>query len=228
VEFCSPRRPTRYPPISGGVRLEGFLPESLSKEDVEDLVARLIDLARAYKQLGRSTDHAQFAIFALQDLTGKWFFFVASALGFGSRNAVLGFNLSARALRFILTKGLRVAVTHFFDDFSHIEPRRFSAANADCVEWLFDLLGWDYKKSAEDLLPPASVFAPLGVLIDLSSPGLAVVSNTPKRRAKILEEIEFLISLESVPGAAVESLLGVCQFTKPRQAGVPAPSSFAG
>ena len=205
--------------LRDGSALRGKLHKSLTAEEVEKLQARLVDLKRAYKQLARRPEDAPFAIFGLPRRDGSWAFFEALALGFGARNAVNGFNLPARALRFILNTGLLIPTTHFFDDFSHIEPSAFSDSNSEMVEWLFTLLGWEYKSAPGDLLPSASCFSPLGVEIDFSHGGWAVVSNTKKRRQKILDECERLRVAELVPFADIESLLGVCQFMETQTSG---------
>ena len=205
--------------LSNGSTLEGTLHTSLTPELVELLKARLIDLKRAYKQLANNPRDAPFAIFGLKDPDGNWVFFEALVLGFGSRNAVMGFNLMARALRFIMNLGLLVPVTHFFDDFSQVEPEPFSDSNCECVQWLLNLLGWQYKDGPEDLLPPSSCFTPLGVQLDFSHRGWVKVSNTAKRLAKIQSETTRLIDLPKIPHHDVESLVGVCQFAEAQTSG---------
>ena len=169
--------------LADGSSLEGRLHSSLTPELVELLKARLIDLKKAYKQLAIHPRDAPFSIFGIKDLSGEWVFFEALVLGFGSRNAVMGFNLMARALRFIINAGLMIPVTHFFDDFSHVEPEVFSDMNCESVEWLFNLLGWQFKDGPEDLLPPSATFSPLGVRINFSISGWVEISNTPKSQS---------------------------------------------
>ena len=205
--------------LSDGSAIEGTLHSSLTPEMVDILMARLIDLKRAYKQLASNPDDAAFAIFGLRNPQGEWVFFEASVLGFGSRNAVLGFNLVARALRFIANKGLLIPVTHFFDDFSHVEPSEFSAGNCDALEWMFNLLGWSYKDGPDDLKAAAPCFAPLGVRISFEVPGWVEVANTQKRLDKIQEEVKRLVSLPRIPTHDVESIVGVCQFTEAQTSG---------
>ena len=104
--------------LSDGKVLQGKLHESPSKAEAAALRARIIDLARAYKQLARRVKDADLAIFALQDADGVLQFYEAVALGFGAKNAVYSFNLMARALRHALNVLLLVPATHFYDDFS--------------------------------------------------------------------------------------------------------------
>ena len=197
----------------------GFLHESSTKESVEQLTARLIDLKRAYKQLARSPRDAELCIFALQDEHGVWHFFIALALGFGARNAVFGFNLAARAIRFILCRGLWVSASHFFDDFSHVQPEAYCKSNSEAVEQALHILGWDYKDGPEDLLPPRPVFSPLGVQVCFREHGYAVVSNTPKRREKILSSIDELTAADKIDHDEVVSLIGVCNFAEAQTSG---------
>ena len=48
----------------------------------------------------------------------------------------MSFNIIARALRFLMNVGILVPATHFFDDYSHVEPKAFAAANSEAVEWI--------------------------------------------------------------------------------------------
>ena len=74
----------------------------------------------------------------------------------------------ARGLRHILNVLLWIAATHFYDDFSQIDPKVFALESCQATEDLFSLLGWSYKDDAEQLLPAAPSFTPLGVAMDFS------------------------------------------------------------
>ena len=205
--------------LEDGTILEGTRHEELDQEGARALLARIIDLERAYKQLARPAWESHLAIFALLTEGGEWQFFESMALGFGARNAVFGFNLPARAIRYILNVCLFIPATHFFDDYSHVDARPFSDDSCRCVERLMTLLGWSYKSKPEDLKPAAECFSPLGVSVDLSQPGKAIVSNTDKRRDKIMEESNRLCNLEEIPSPAVQSLVGVCQYSEAQTSG---------
>ena len=86
------------------------------------LVGRLVDLKRAYKQLRRAPEQADLVIFALEDEHDQTWFFEGSAVGFGARNAVFGFNTHARGIKHVACVSLSIPVNHFFDDFTQIEP----------------------------------------------------------------------------------------------------------
>ena len=205
--------------LSDGTVLEGKVHPSLTRDEILRLFARIIDLARAYKQLARRPEDADFAIFAMQDEHGVWQFFEAVALGFGARDAVLSFNLMARGLRHILNILLWIAATHFYDDFSQIEPEAFAVESCQSTEDLFNLLGWSFKDAEDQLRPTAQTFAPLGVQMDFSRPGFVTVMNTAKRLARMQEDIAHLRSLETPQPSAFASLLGVSQFAEAQTCG---------
>ena len=112
-----------------------------------------------------------------------------------------------------------MAATHFYDDFSHIDPRVFAIESCQATEDLFTLLGWSYKSDADQLLPTAPSFTPLGVSMDFSRAGLVVVGNTTKRVTHIQADIERLIALEVVAPSSLASLIGVSQFAESQTCG---------
>ena len=206
--------------LNDGSVLKGRRHPELSKKQAKVLRARLIDLEKAYKQVARHPRHAHLAIFGVYCSEKQyWSFFEALALGFGSRNAVLGFNVFARALRFILATGLWVPVSHFFDDFSQIDAEPFCQDSCDSVERLFNLLGWSFKAGPEDLKPASSCFSPLGVQVDLSEPGVAIVSNTAKRITRVDQEITTLLMAEAIHPTSIQALVGTCQFMEAQTTG---------
>ena len=205
--------------LKNGMFLEGVLHESMELSDLFALLARIIDLARAYKQLARRPEDANMSIFAQMNEDDIWEFFEALVLGFGSRDAVFSFNLMARALRFILNKLLWTPATHFYHDFSQVDVSLFSIDSCRSTQRLFDLLGWEYKKKADQLLPPSAIFTPLGVSIDFSEAGFVTIANTEKRRQRIIEEVSRLRAMPSIPAAPIHSLVGVCTFAEAQTSG---------
>ena len=203
----------------GSVR-EGQRHASYDKEESRALRGRLVDLKRAYKQLARSPKDADMSIFSLPGKAGAPpEFYEAIVLGFGARNAVLGFNYAARAIRHIANKSLNLAVTHFFDDYTQVDCVPLAGHSAASLERLLRLLGWTFKAGPEDLKRPASCFEPLGVRIDLTQAGVAIVGNTPKRAKAIAEEINRLVGAGSIAPSEIASLLGVCQYMEAQTAG---------
>ena len=206
--------------LDDGSVLTGTLHPELRSLDAQALLGRLIDLARAYKQLARDPKDSDIANFCLPYLTGSGMaFFESIALGFGARNAVKGFNLFARGLRCLIVVGLVCPTTHFFDDFTHIDALPFSSDSCAAVEALFKLLGWDYKDTPEDLKSPSSEFSPLGVEVDLSVKGTAVIGNTAKRKDKIIAAIEGMKEQTDPHPRDIQSLVGVCIYAESQTAG---------
>jgi hypothetical protein len=206
--------------LRSGKVLVGPLHPSLVSVGGRPLRARLVDLRRAYKQLAVNPKQAHLAIFAVKPPGAQEVqFFEAHVLGFGARNAVLGFNLFARALRHVLTHLLMVTVTHFFDDFSQVDIVQLSEDTSSTITRFFDLMGWQYKDSPEDLRPPAALFAPLGVMVDFSSPDFIEVSNTAKRIERVAEEVDRMCDSGSLRVAELHSLIGVAQFSEAQTLG---------
>ena len=203
----------------GSVR-EGHRHPAYNRRDARKLLGRLLDLKRAYKQLSRAVKDSALSVFSLPGPNGgEPEYYEAVVLGFGARNAVLGFNYAARAVRHVANVGLYLAVTHFFDDFTQIDSSLLAENSAASLERLMDLLGWEFKKGPKDLKEHSSCFEPLGVSVDLSEFGTAVVKNTDRRKQAITEEITRLVSAKAIPAPEIASLLGVCQYMEAQTAG---------
>ena len=205
--------------LEDGTQLEAKLHGSLTKADVLELVARLVDLRRAYKQLRRSPSQSDLTVFSVREPGGDVYFFEAVAVGFGARNAVPAFNTHARAIKHVACTALAIPVSHFFDDFSQVEPRKFAEGNSAALERLMKLLGWNFKDEPEHLKEPAECFHPLGVTMDFSEAGFVIVGNTEKRLEKALKEVGRLADADTIPEGDVLSLLGVAQFMESQTQG---------
>ena len=127
--------------LDDGHLLVGIVHSEFENSADAELVARLLDLKRAYKQLGLDPADVSIAVFALLNGNGDWEFYESLVLGFGARNAVLGFNLAARAIRHFANVGLALPVTHYFDDFAQIDPRALAKSSASAFERLLKLFG---------------------------------------------------------------------------------------
>ena len=203
----------------GSVR-EGLKHPAYDTKEAKKLLGRLLDLKRAYKQLARAVKDAALSVFSLPgENGGPPEYYEAVVLGFGARNAVLGFSYAARAIRHIANVALFIAVTHFFDDFTQVDSALLAANSAESLERLMNLLGWEFKKGPKDLKAHASCFEPLGVSIDLSTFGEAVVKNTDRRTEAITEEISRLGMARAISSPEIASLLGVCQYMEAQTAG---------
>ena len=193
----------------------GRLHAELAEKECRELVARLVDLAKAYKQLAKDPQHSAISLFAvLNPETGLTEIYEPLALGFGARNAVLGFNLYARALAWLAIVGLGATLTHFFDDFSQVEPKATAEKSGEALLRMFTLLGWKFKEDADQLKDFAQTFAPLGVIVDLTQAanGAIVVSNTEKRKERLGNELSRIENQNLISRPEVESLTGAFQF----------------
>ena len=114
---------------------------------------------------------------------------------------------------------LSLAVTHFFDDFTQIDPLPLAQHSAAALRRLLSLLGWTYKTEPKDLKAPAEVFEPLGVTIDLREKGFASVANTQRRVEAILQEVSRLENATAIAPPEIAALVGVCQYMEAQTAG---------
>ena len=179
------------------------------------LVGRVVDLAKAYKQVPadpRTAPWSPTAVWNPRQERGE--FFIPTVLPFGARNSVFGFYLLAVALQWIAGYGLYVPVVNFFDDFTQVEATATAASGAAALLGLFRLLGWSYKDGPEHLRPLASCFTALGVSIDFQADlGRSIeVGITPARALRLQEELEALESCGGAMPAQLSSLAGKLQF----------------
>ena len=206
--------------LPDGSRREGRRHPAFGPREARELLGWIVDLKRAYKQLARAQKDANLSIFSLPGKDGgPPEYYEALVLGFGSRNAVLGFNFAARAIRHIANMALSLAVTHFFDDFTQIDPRPMAHHSAATLRRLLRLLGWTYKAEPKDLKDPAPGFEPLGVSIDLGETGFASVANTERRVEAILQEAKRLDGANSIGQPDIAAFVGVCQYMEAQTAG---------
>ena len=199
-----------------GRRRFGWLHPELKEPGARALQARLVDLARAYKQLPAHPSDEAMAFYAVWNPhLRRAEIFAPVALGFGARNAVNGFNAFARAIQFILVAGLLVPVLHYFDDYSQIDIAASAKGGGEAMLEALELLGWDVKEAEDPARPFAPVFRPLGVEIDLSraaEEGI-VVANTSARKERVTLELQRLRQKGFATQPELDSLLGVLQFS---------------
>ena len=202
--------------LSTGECLEGWLHQDFFGAGALELMARLVDLAKAYKQPAKDPRQSALAPIAVWNPLLHWTeLFDPYGCGFGPRNVVFGFNLFARALKWLLATQVLVPVTHFFDEFSHIEAAATMEDGATSMLRFFDLVGWKYKNDPDELKPPASIYHPLGVVVDLSKAtrGFIQVANTEKRKAAVCSELDQLEAQGLIRQPEADSLYGTLRFT---------------
>ena len=110
----------------------------------EKLLARAIDLRKAYKQL--PLDEAslpQACVCVYCPHTGKPEIFMGRVLPFGSRAAVVGFCRTSRALHHIGVKLFQLHWTTFYDDFLLVCAEQESRHMDLIQKGFFSVLGWD-------------------------------------------------------------------------------------
>ena len=178
-----------------------------------ELVGKMWDLSKAYRQLPRNPMQAHLSIVAVFDPTRRcWKYFEQLALPFGATAAVYHFNLVARGLQFILNRLFAVFCCHFFDDFPVVELKS-TAVNAQfIVDQVFLLLGWDTKEQ----VPFATKFEPLGVVVDLSgsSDGRVVVTNKEARLEELREFVNRVTGTGSMTVQEVRRFRGRFVFSR--------------
>ena len=116
--------------LAPGLSLEGNLHSSLDPSQAKKLKCRLVDLKRAYRQLRRHVSLGDVTIFSLTGPDGETYYFEEVAVPFGSRNAVIGFNVHARVLKVVGAVGLYLVLSHYFDDFSQRKQDAFAESSA--------------------------------------------------------------------------------------------------
>lgn len=139
-----------------------------------EVVGRVWDLQKAYRQLARKPAHACFTIVASRN----------SAKGEvelckqPATSSVQNFSWAARALWHVLVQSLGVTLTHYVGDLPAVVPQVLAGAAKKAVEGVLGLLGWRFKVQP-DFLPQIGA---LGAVFDFATrPGAVLVTNTPGR-----------------------------------------------
>ncbi len=180
---------------SAGRKWVGQLSDGWGPSGWRDLVGRVADLQKAYKQLPRHPADAALSIIAVSQPERGVKLFKALSLMFGTSAAVYGFLRFSRALAALASELLGVVLVEFFDDFTQIEPQPTSESAQWAVEKLFGLLGWRISESEEKRKPFSKCFVSLGVLIDLK--GILaqeiVVANKPGRQEAVRHDVNGIL-----------------------------------
>ncbi|CAE7235380.1 unnamed protein product [Symbiodinium sp. CCMP2592] len=174
---------------------------------------KIIDLHKAYKQLGISLDAIQDAFLCVPNPeTGKPSIYACHVLPFGSSASVAAFCRSTMGLWHLGCALLLIHWTVFYDDFIVLNEAS-STKHLDLVlNCFWDLLGWTVARDKES---DFDYFArALGVKICFQSERVFVVENTPERKAELDETITRLLSLEWVEQHELTSLRGRLQFVE--------------
>ena len=131
------------------------------------LFGKTADLKSAYRQLALSDDSLVYSYLAVYDpKENRAKLFRQLAVPFGSTEAVYSFLRVARALWTVVTKGIKVPATNYFDDFVLLCLKNDRTSAGKAFDRLMGLLGW---RLAEDKGSGwKDKFEALGVEFDLT------------------------------------------------------------
>ena len=197
--------------VCAGIAYRLRVRERVGKQSVPKL--KVIDLLKAYKQLGISVDALQDSFLCVPNpATGKPCVHMCHVLPFGAAASVAAFCRTTMSLWYLGCATLLVHWTVFYDDFIVVNE---AASTKHCelvLRNLWSLLGWSvaYDKETEfDYFARA-----LGIKICFHSERVFVVENTPERKAELEETMSSLLALDWVDQHALASLRGRLQFVE--------------
>ena len=180
----------------------------------ESLVAKTVDLRKAYKQLPISSSSLPDAFLCVLDpASGCPQIFRSSVLPFGARAAVNNFCRVSQALHWL---GLIIMAFHwscFFDDF-FITGNSAESKRLDLMQkGFFALLSWE--TSAEKGGAFQAVAKALGVQFSFadSSSGLLSVCNTEGRTKEVCDQIQFFLERGKASSAELATLRLTATFS---------------
>ncbi|CAE7259149.1 unnamed protein product [Symbiodinium sp. CCMP2456] len=163
------------------------------------LLAKTIDLKKAYKQVAVKPSSWRHAVLGYPDKKDGWTFAVSRSLPFGATASVYAFNKLALALLHIMVVKFHAMATDFYDDYTVFE---FKPAAS--------LLDKDGKK----FVPFASQVVTLGVVLNLEDiwKGRITVANKPGRVNKICSMLAPLAEGKPATRSQLASLHGLLNF----------------
>ena len=175
------------------------------------LEGKTFDLTSAYKQYPIHSDDRNFVRIALKDpALGQCRVFGVNALPFGATGSVAGFLRVSLSIFYILTKGMQVWASAFFDDFPTLSLQTHSSLTDLQVAALFDLLGISFAKEGKKKTEFGSRMKALGLIFDLEDfgKGRVFIRHTDERKAELLARIDEILSDNSLTPKEAESLRG--------------------
>ena len=181
----------------------------------ERLVAKTVDLRKAYKQLPLSEAARSDAFLSVWCPSEKTVhIFQSLVMPFGSRSSVQGFYRSSHCLWHIGAVLLDLHWSLFYDDYVVVASESESAHLSMVVDSFFELVQWQTSKDKET--PFNAVARALGVEISLadSRAGIFSVCNTASRKAELAANITSIISDGGTTAKAFESLRGRLLFAE--------------
>ena len=180
-----------------------------------NLVAKAVDLRKAYKQLAISSDAlVDSYLCVLNPEKNQPEAFGCRVLPFGARAAVQAFCRAAHSIWYLGVKLLRLHWSVYFDDFFVIEDEKQSKHTGLIVMALFNLLGWGVSEEKDAGF--LSVARVVGVCVDLSDANIMLLKlyNTESRKAEIKNSIDEILGRGSLKKGELLSLRGRLVFAE--------------
>ena len=180
-----------------------------------DLVAKTVDLRKAYKQLPIDLDSLDDSYLCVKVPGEKRFeIYQCVVLPFGARAAVTGFCRSSFAIWSIGVSLFKIHWSCYFDDFFAAEKKELARHTSFIIDSLFSALGW--STSTEKNSDFSSLARALGVVINLSDTHLlkVSVSNSEHRGKDISDMIDGMLAKKYFRKSEMESLRGRLVFAQ--------------
>ena len=185
------------------------------KSNTVALKGKTFDLKAAYKQYPiHPTDRQHLRIAICDPSTCQAKLYGLNSLPFGATGSVAGFLRVSSALFYVLSVGLKVWCSAFFDDFPTMAADTAAAQTDKCVGFLFDLLGVQYAKEGKKNQPFSNEMRALGLIFDLAGfdEGVVFIKHTPERRSELLERITSILRSNELSPKEAESFKGRVQW----------------
>ncbi|CAE7039819.1 unnamed protein product [Symbiodinium sp. CCMP2456] len=199
-------------PLSDGQVLRG----SWSSEMLHSppLLAKTIDLKKAYKQVAVKPSSWRHAVLGYPDKKDGWTFAVSRSLPFGATASVYAFNKLALALLRIMVVKFHAIATDFYDDYTVFEFKPAASLLDKVLCRLLKILGWIFAEDGKKFVPFGPQVVTLGVVLNLEDiwKGRITVSNKPGRVDKICSMLAPLAEGKPATRSQLASLHGLLNF----------------
>ena len=170
------------------------------------------DLSDAYRHV--PTSDMRFTCFVQRDpCTGRAAFFTMPGFNFGLKSAVLQFNRYPELVVAVARRLFAIVCTHFYDDFTVVEPRVIARRAQEMLGEITTLLGLPFSERKR--VWPAAVLTFLGVVSDMSAVQSDEVAMhvSASRVEKLVTLIDEMLDDRHFPSSSAKSLCGKLQFT---------------
>eukprot|EP00435_Cladocopium_sp_Y103_P033072 s2564_g8.t1 len=157
-----------------------------------NLLAKTYDLKSAYRQVPIRPSHYKFAYFSVYNhKLGKAQIYRLKTMPFGATHSVYCFLRLARMLYALVSRGLYLLSTNFYDDFILASKPSLTDSARNSMELVFLLTGWIFAQDGKKATCFDTVCAALGVQFDFSrsEQGLLQICNTQSRKDELVRQI---------------------------------------